>query len=444
MIYRNGTSKCYFNFSSCSLQTLKDFTVNHVDLVGQFANQKLLSNDYQLGLLDQFSKCENELNKYQGLYENLINLQNSLNESNDKLKNIIERKDYLLFQLNEFNQVDLSENLEISLAEKKSQLLEKIKLKEKISTLEVLIDGDEQTLGILNSIKQAEKLFTSFIDPDSRMILEELQKARIIIEDVSFNSQKKEKSNDEESELLETISNHLGSIQKLKRKFDCDMNQLISKKLEMQNELDSIELLQSSKKRLENEISLAKESCWQLANQLHKNRINFAKKFSVKITEDVRFLKMDNATFKISLEELSELNNTGCTKILFLAETNLGEGFHPIKNIASGGELSRILLTIRQLISSDDSVSIFLFDEIDSGIGGQTAKKIGLALKAIAKRSQVIAVTHLPQVAQHCDKLICVDKDIENSKGYKRTISTVSTFSGLKIKNEIERMNQLN
>src|SRR5690606_22420365 len=135
------------------------------------------------------------------------------------------------------------------------------------------------------------------------------------------------------------------------------------------------------------------------------------KKLSKELTQAVKMLNMSGATLVIEAIE-SELNSAGSTQLRFNAETNAGEGFFPVANVASGGELSRILLSLRQVLSSKDSISVFLFDEIDAGIGGETALKIGKSLQSVSKHSQVIAITHLPQIAVHANQLVHVSKEI--------------------------------
>ena len=135
---------------------------------------------------------------------------------------------------------------------------------------------------------------------------------------------------------------------------------------------------------------------------------------------------MEGATTEIKVSKINELNPTGLSDVSFYAETNPGEGYYKIKEIASGGELSRILLSLRQILATNDSISIFLFDEIDTGIGGETALCIGKALEEVSKQSQVIAITHLPQIATYAQKLVNVSKSTVNN----RTTSSVDVIIG--------------
>ncbi len=176
---------------------------------------------------------------------------------------------------------------------------------------------------------------------------------------------------------------------------------------------------------------------------LHKKRLQHALKLSKELTDRVQNLKMNGATIKLVLEELPDFNESGSTRANFVAETNPGEGFFKVKDIASGGELSRILLAVRQILSTYDSISIFLFDEIDTGIGGETANCIGKALSQVAVNGQVIAITHLPQIAQFAEVLILVHKDIQGQNKSSRTESSVKEIVGKMVQKEVRAMAQL-
>ena len=175
------------------------------------------------------------------------------------------------------------------------------------------------------------------------------------------------------------------------------------------------------------------------ANELHDIRIKMAKKLSSELTKAIRSLRMNGSTIKIDVLKNETLTSNGISQINFLAETNPGEGFYKVKDAASGGELSRILLAIRQILSSQDTINIFLFDEIDTGIGGETALKIGEALTKVASTSQVIAITHLPQIAKFSNRLVLVSKDVKDN----RTFSVVRELIGKDIQDEVIHMNPL-
>ena len=152
---------------------------------------------------------------------------------------------------------------------------------------------------------------------------------------------------------------------------------------------------------------------------------------------------MKGAVIDFRVEHKQELGETGLSSLKIYAQTNPGEGFYPLSQIASGGELSRILLAIRQVLSSTNSISVFLFDEIDTGIGGETAVKIGKALKEVSLNSQVIAITHLPQIANFSDHIVFIEKETSKIKGQTRTKSVAKSFGKNEIQPVIEQMQAL-
>ncbi|MEK6624346.1 MAG: hypothetical protein AABY86_05225, partial [Bdellovibrionota bacterium] len=223
----------------------------------------------------------------------------------------------------------------------------------------------------------------------------------------------------------------LDRYQKLKRKYNCDASGLNSILERFERELSSSENEECHIHELELEIKKSEQQAQSLASMLSNRRTMAALEISKLITQGIQQLNMVGAKLQIVVEPLDRLTMTGCDHIHFMVETNPGEGMHRIKEIASGGELSRILLSIRRVFSVKDSISIFLFDEIESGIGGETALKIGTALKDVAKNSQVIVITHLPQIAVNADKITEIVKQTRSSsqKDDFRTISMAKEFT---------------
>ena len=210
------------------------------------------------------------------------------------------------------------------------------------------------------------------------------------------------------------------------------------------NERDSLKNLEENLSSLQDKIKKSEKDLHQKASILRKKRYQTAKKLSTELTAKIRDLKMNGATIDVQLEEREDFCESGIDKILFKAETNPGEGYFKVKDVASGGELSRILLAIRQILSHHGSISIFLFDEIDTGIGGETAICIGKALGAVAINGQVISITHLPQIAQFADSLIVVNKDINHDDKETRTESFIREIVGKSILKEVRSMAILN
>jgi DNA repair protein RecN (Recombination protein N) len=229
-------------------------------------------------------------------------------------------------------------------------------------------------------------------------------------------------------EDLEPILTRLDTYQRLKGKYRLQTGELAGLMSSCQKELDEINNLDGSIQALSRQREGLRSTCQSLALRLRAQRTKAAHKLSKELTSALRSMNMEGANIRMELLE-APLGPAGLDHIQVMAETNPGEGFHLLKDMASGGELSRILLATRQILSAQNSISIFLFDEIDTGIGGQTAVKIGKSLKKVSESSQVVAITHLPQIAHYADQLILVQKDVEREG---RTKSHIQHLSGSK------------
>jgi DNA repair protein RecN (Recombination protein N) len=238
---------------------------------------------------------------------------------------------------------------------------------------------------------------------------------------------------------LEGVLERLDLYQRLKRKFGGSVEAILQSQVEFMRERDQLQDLDFGLEKIIKSLETEEKKLIEQAKRLHQERCKKAEPLCKELTSKVRELKMTGASIKMILEEVEDFNDAGLSRAYFIAETNPGEGYHKIKDIASGGELSRILLAVRQILSSCDSISIFLFDEIDTGIGGETANSIGRALKDVSVNGQVIAITHLPQIAQFSDSLIIVNKDSKDD----RTESHVKELVGKMIQKEVRAMAQL-
>lgn len=426
IIYSTGKSKCFLNHQSCTLQTLQDIAKRFIDLVGQFENQKLLSEKYQLILLDKFCDFSDNLNRYQNEFLKLQEFQSILEDLTSLRDKDISRLDFIEYQLNEISKLNPSIEDEENLISQKQRLSRSQELEtSRNRALQLLSDGDRNTLELLNQIKShiASDLFPHSYQESANEAYEILQDLSFQIS--SFNIE------DNEEISLDDILHKLDMYQKLKRKFGGTTESLIEHADKLQTEFQNLKDIDSKILEATEELSAQKALCHQLANKLHLTRITIAKKLSQELTESVQKLNMNEAEIILEIKELPELNSFGITQVELVAQTNIGEGFYRVKDIASGGELSRILLAFRKVLSAKDSISIFLFDEIDTGIGGETASKIGDILKEVSLSSQVVAITHLPQIAIKTDKLISVSKKIDDSG--KRTESQIEIITGKSI-----------
>ncbi|MCO4792949.1 MAG: AAA family ATPase [Bacteriovoracaceae bacterium] len=424
-IISKDNSRSFLNFQSCPNSILTNFSKRFVDLVGQFDNQKLLSPDYQLMLLDDYCGNKELLKIYSIEYSDYKSRLNLLESSKVKLNESQTRMDYIRFQLNEIDKVSPDADDEIELTEKKNLLRSSLENQERLQgTLLELSESDNDILSRLNGLKKSLIGFSSEFDD---LLLGSIEKLEVLSYEVSksltgFDSVEYEK-----------VTDRLDSYQKLKRKFGGDISFVLKMRSDLNDELEDLSTLELKISQLEVEISSYKASLHQKAELLHKNRLAGSTQLASEITQKIQSLNMKGASVKLVINNLETLTSTGVTSLTFLAETNAGEGHHEFKEIASGGELSRMLLSLRTILSSKDSISIFLFDEIDTGIGGKTAKLVGKALDEVSENGQVIAITHLPQIANFSKNLIHVNKMFTDSNN-----RTTTKILGISKKNDRE------
>lgn len=440
IIFKTGKTKSFLNHQGCSLQVLTDFSRNFIDLVGQFENQKLLSENYQLALLDDYSGKKSLSREYKEKFASLIETRNHLESLRLQNTQIVQKLDYLNFQISELEKLDPSVEDEHVLITQKKSFQDFEKNQELIIKINQIFEGGADGDGLINSLNS----LSSLLDPKmlSEDLVNQFHIARDTLNDINY-AVNQSSSTELDPQELESTLQRLDDYQRLKRKFNTDTENLLTIYKDFVVQRDEIENTDKSIDLYEERLSSLQLECYELAKNLHIMRTESAKRLSEELTNEIQFLKMKGATIDIRLSEKEELTSNGISVIALMAETNPGEGFFKIKDIASGGELSRILLSLRKVLASKDSISIFLFDEIDTGIGGETALSIGRTLQNVSKDSQVIAITHLPQIATYANKLIFVEKKhiIENK--IERTISIVKEVEGEDISSSVSTMNPL-
>jgi DNA repair protein RecN (Recombination protein N) len=429
MIRKDGTSKCWLNHMACSLQQLGQFSRRWIDLVGQFENQKLLSDAYQLRLLDQYgqsSALAEDMRERLADFRRLRDERDSLERSKTERE---QRLDYVDFQMQEIDALAPREGEEDELVERKGEFLNHEKRQIVMHQLDELVEGGENGGGLAGIVRSGRALVSKNTGLIPATFADKLSALEHVYEELR-DGLKGLNAREMNAEEMQLVVERLDAYQRLKRKFGGTTEAMISTREAFQKEADKIRAYEHDLSEILKQLSHAETTVSRLADELHAIRAKASVKFSKELTLAVRALRMDGADIRLELEKASELNEQGFTRLTFLAQTNPGEGFFKVKEIASGGELSRILLALRQVLSHHDSISIFLFDEIDAGMGGETALHIGKALQKVAESSQVITITHLPQIAACADRLIMVSKNTSKEAGSERTESEVREVEG--------------
>ena len=441
LVYLNGTTKTFINQLATTVTFLAGFSRKYIDLVGQFENQKLLSSTYQLQLLDQYAKNSHQLQAYQKSLQDYRHLSQKLENLEQSKNNREQRLDYLNYQLQEIGLLNPSSQDETDLLKRKHLLLNVEKNQKLVHFVENIFEGGETQPGLLSKIN----LLHSHLLKSGDLFQNEVSELTDLEDRLQLVYGTIDKKLNTEFDPLEMdgVIERLDLYTKVKKKFGGTVESILRSQTDFLKEKEELDGLDFNLEEWRSQKHKLKDHLSHLASLLHKKREDSAAKLSKELTAKIQRLKMIGATIKLELEELDEFQEFGTTRVGFLAETNPGEGYFKVKDVASGGELSRILLGVRQILSAYDSISIFLFDEIDTGIGGETATCIGKALHEVASTGQVIAITHLPQIAQFADSLILVNKDVQKKDKTHRTESTVKEVVGKLVSREIKIMAQL-
>lgn len=414
-IYANGRNSCKINGRLVTVSQLKEFMKNIIDIHGQHDNQTILDKSSHIGYLDSFIGKEIlELKtEYKNLFEryNQIKLELKNNYGDDKEK---QRKlDLLKYQLNEIDGVSLKIGEDTTLEEQRKIMMNSEKIAENLQICDNALS--EQTIDSINlAIRALEKI--EDIDEIYSKKLSELKNIYYDIQEISrdINAMKNNISFNEEER--NNVEERLDTIFSLKRKYGNSIEEILNYKEEITSEIYEIENLDEINNKLKEELNTIEDNMRKLSNMMHEIRINKAVELSKQINLELQDLEMKNAEFEANVILENEFNKNGLSSVEFLISTNTGEEKKPLIKIASGGEMSRIMLGIKSVLTDVDRVPVLVFDEIDTGISGIAANAVSLKMKNIAKKHQILCVTHLASIAAKGEYNYYISKEVNNNK----------------------------
>ena len=416
-IHLNGRNSCKINGRLVTVNELKEFMSKLLDIHGQHDNQLILNPIQHIIYLDKFigKELENNLNKYKIKlveYNTLKQeLKNTYGEDQEK-----ERKlDLLHYQYNEIEQAKLKENEEEELEEKYKMMKNVEKLKDNLC--EINNELNENAINaISNAIHSLEK-----IQDCGNIYAEKLSTLKSSYYDIQELARElscmREKINFDEEERNQ-IENRLDLIYSLKRKYGNTISKILEYSNKVKEEIHKIENLNEYHKKIKAKINILKQELLEFAEEMTDIRKKYSKKLSVRINKELKDLEMINAKFDIQVNTADKFYETGIDEVEFMICTNTGEELKPLAKIASGGEMARIMLAIKNVLANVDEVSTLVFDEIDTGISGKASKAVAEKMKSIAKLHQVICITHLPSIAAKGDYNYYISKQSKENKTY--------------------------
>ena len=416
-IYANGRNSCKINGRLVTVNELKEFMKQIIDIHGQNDNQMLLDKASHIEYLDSFIGKEISLIKteYKNLYniynEIKLELKNNYGDETEKQRKL----DLLKYQLNEIKEVNLKEGEDEKLEEQRKKIINSEKIIENIEIADNSL-SNEAVDNINSAIRALEKIES--IDEIYSKKLTELKNIYYDIQEISrdISSMKEDVYFDEEER--NEIEERLDTIFSLKRKYGNSIKEILKYKEKVENEIYEIENLDEINEKLRSKLIETGKQMKLLADKMHQIRKEKANELSQKINKELTELEMKNAKFNVKVEynDKEFFNKNGLDEIEFLISTNIGEEEKPLIKIASGGEMSRIMLAIKSVLSEVDKIPTLIFDEIDTGISGIAAKSVGSKMKKISKNHQILCITHLANIAAQGTYNYYISKAIEDNK----------------------------
>ena len=433
-LYRDGRNVCHINGCAVNVSVLKSIGEHLVVIHGQHDSAVIMDTSSHIHFLDAFAKNSDLLADYRNVYKNLRELQDQLDKMNSDEAARRNEIDYLTYQTNEIEKANLSVEEEDVLSERKTILENAESLSAHSESAYSLLNGNSGITDSLYGVRRAlEKLST--IDSSTEELLSRAEsiyyEADELSRDLSSYISKIE-YNPSESEK---INDRLNVIRSLKRKYNTDVSGIIEFYETASERLCFLNSFDENKEKLEKNIESLLAEAQKLATAITKTRIEGAKLLSERITKELESLDMEKCVIEFSLTPVP-LNENGGETVELLISTNPLEPPKNLAKIASGGEISRVMLAIKSVFSDFDAVSTLLFDEIDTGVSGRAAEKIGIKMKALSEKFQIISVTHLPVIASFAKTHFLLEKIFEGS-GFKTEIRNLTYNERI---NEIARI----
>jgi len=417
-----GKSSSKINGRSISVSLLKDLSKYLINIHGQHDSQTLLSPGNHILFLDNFAGVEKELEEYSIVYEKVNGIKSKIAELSKDEQNKQRTIDLLKYQINDIDNAKLKPGEEEKLEETKKYIQNSEKIIKSIKVIQVSLAYSEKGISAVDQMKRAVsslKYVADFV-PDSSKYIDRLEECISEVTDIAelaAGSISGEFENLENpTEKLNKIENRLYQLSRLKSKYGSSVEDILEYKNKIVEDLDNIIFADEKIEKLKNELSGEMAGLSKLADILTEKRKKAAKILEKKIMDELKFLEMSKVAFEIKIDKNFEgdggvrYSSKGGDDIEFLIATNPGEPTKPLERIASGGELSRIMLALKSVFAKKDGIDTLIFDEIDTGISGRTAEKVGVKLKSIAKDIQVICVTHSAQIASLADTHFLIEK----------------------------------
>ncbi len=439
VLSRTGRHRTFVNGNLCPVHLLEELGGALVDVHGQHDQQSLLSGAAQLEALDAFGRLQGMREEYEEAYGRWRKQAVALEDLRRQIAQRREREDLLRFQFQELSEAELESGEDEQLERERPRLTHGQQLRELSDQVHELLYAGEP--GILGGLGQVQKLLARLeaVDPTTASWQHVLAESTVQLKELAVQVRAYRDQVEDNPDRLMAIEQRLDRLHRLAKKYGGTLEAALALRESLRGQLAQLDSAETEVAALENQVAACEGVVHDLAERLSRKRADAAKKLATQVTRELAELRMDRTRFAVELAPLkaeAAYGPTGQDGVEFLFCANPGESLKPLARVASGGELSRVMLALKTILAEGDRVPVLIFDEVDAGVGGAVAEVMGKRLRGLARYHQVFCVTHLAQVGAQAHTHFVVEKSVRQ----KRTVTQVRLLDRAGREDEIARM----
>ena len=436
-IQTDGKNVCRINGRPVTVSQLRALGTRLLNIHGQHDGQQLLDEEQHIVYLDSFGKTEALINAYTEKYRHFTDIRRQISALQMDEAEKARRVDTLQYQIEELKRAKLKPGEEEELTARRGMLRNAEKFLDAVAGADYALNGDDSGGGALSALRQAQDALggVRHLDDAFGQLYERLGEAYSEVYDIAATVEDKRGELDVSPGELDRVESRMDQLYRLKKKYGSSVEEMLAYLEKSREELDRIEYADDRAQQLEQTLKKQEKAAREAAQALSDRRHAAAKELEERISRELRELDMPKLRFAIDFQE-KDMGEDGVDAVAFLMSANVGEALRPIQKIASGGELSRIMLALKNVLAEQDSVMTMVFDEVDTGVSGRAAQRVAEKLAKLSRTRQVLCVTHLPQLAAMADTHFGVEKGEENG----RTLTKVVALDRAARRGEIARL----
>ena len=416
-------SACRINGRPATVSILRQVGPLLINIHGQHESYGLLSPESHIGYLDSTGLPVEQISEYRCAYEAMRKAKEGFDSCIMDETQKARRMDLLSYQISELEQANLRAGEEEELNRRRTMYRNSEKIAGSISEAQSALDGNEESSGAVSAVSAAAQALREARNylPELSDLAERLEGISYELDDCGSELRSYSAQLEYDPAEIDEVESRLDLLYRLGMKYGGNVGRMLEYLEECRSELEKIRLSDENAEKFREDYKREKKHAEALASEISRWRRNAASDFSGRVRQELQFLDMPNVTFEVHTEQVP-LGPSGCDKVEFYISTNPGEPAKPIAKIASGGELSRIMLAIKTVLAGGDEVGTLIFDEVDSGVSGSAAQKIGLKLREVSENRQVVCVTHLAQIAALADTQYLIEKHVEGGRTFTQVL----------------------